>query len=325
MLLAINILIFIFCCFLLYIAGELIVKNLLKLARYLGVTEFVVAFFVMAVAASLPNLFVGITSALKGVSELSFGDIMGNNMIAMTLAVGLAVFFSPSKEIPADCKTIQKTSIFTIISAVLPIILISDGIISRIDGIVLLGLFAYYIFWLFSKKERFSKIYDEEYEEKSFVEEAKLALSDILKIFGGGAILLISAQGIVFSASSIARILEFPLVLVGLLILGFGSALPEIYFGISSAKKGETQMILGNLMGAVIIPASLVIGIVSIISPIKSEGLEFSIINRIFLILAAIFFFLFTKSHDKVTKKESYFLVALYILFVTTIIITKIN
>ncbi|HMP67444.1 MAG TPA: sodium:calcium antiporter [Candidatus Paceibacterota bacterium] len=304
---------------LLYFAGELIVKGMLRLSRYIGVTEFVVAFFVMAVAASLPNLFVGITSALQGIPELSFGDIMGNNMIALTLAVGLAVFFSPNKEIPVDNQTIKGTSFFTIIAAILPIILISDGVISRLDGLILIGLFAYYIYWLFSKKERFSKIY-EEHEEKNVIFEAKLAFFDISKIVAGVIILMVSAQGIVFSASSIAIDLGLPLVLIGIFILGFGSALPEVYFGISSAKKGEVSMILGNLMGAVIIPASLVIGIVSIISPIHSDGLQFSIINRLFLIFAALFFFLFSKTHDKISTRESYFLLAIYIAFVLTTI-----
>ena len=77
---------------LLYMAGEFIVASLLKLSRYFKVTEFVVAFFVMAFAATLPNLFVGITSALQGIPELSFGDIMGNNIIALTLAVAVGIF-----------------------------------------------------------------------------------------------------------------------------------------------------------------------------------------------------------------------------------------
>lgn len=316
MTLFLSIIIFLISACILYIAGELIVNGLLYVARYFGVTEFVVAFFVMAVAASLPNLFVGVSSALRGIPELSFGDIMGNNLIALTLAVGLAVFFSPKKEIPAQSHTVQSTAVFTVASAILPIILISDGILSRLDGGILIAFFFYYIYWIFSKKERFSKVY-EEHEQKIIIETKKMFIS-VVKIIGGTILLLIAAQGIVMSASWVAVDLGLPLVLVGILVLGFGSALPEIYFAISSARKGETFMILGNLMGAVIIPASLIIGIVALIQPVANTGLEFSLINRLFLIIAALFFFLFTKTGNQITKKESYFLIALYVLFVVS-------
>ena len=313
-----NITIFIVSCGFLYLAGELITVGLLRMARYFGVTEFVVAFFVMAVASSLPNLFVGVSSALRGVPALSFGDIMGNNMIALTLAVALAVFFSSKKEIPSDGKTIQTTAIFTLIAAILPIILILDNVLSRIDGVVLILYFFYYIFWLFSKKERFEKVYEE--HKIHIIKETKQVFIDLFKIALGVVILLIVSQGIIMSASFMAVELNLPLVFIGTIILGLGSALPEIYFAVSSAKKGETSMILGNLMGAVIIPASLILGIISVISPIKIEAVGSFATSRIFLIIAALIFFLSARSHNKISKKESYLLLAIYIVFVITVI-----
>ena len=112
------VLIFLACCVLLYFSGEWVVGGLMRMARFLGWREFVVAFFVMAFAASLPNLFVGITSALHKIPQLSFGDVAGNNLVALTLAVALAVLIS-KKELPAESRTVQTTSIFTIIAALL--------------------------------------------------------------------------------------------------------------------------------------------------------------------------------------------------------------
>jgi cation:H+ antiporter len=82
--------IFVLAGILLFIGGELLVDGKLRLARYYGIKEFIVAFFVMAFAGTLPNFFVGITAALQGIPELSYGDVMGNNIIALTLAVALA-------------------------------------------------------------------------------------------------------------------------------------------------------------------------------------------------------------------------------------------
>ncbi|MDD2731646.1 MAG: hypothetical protein PHI53_00410 [Candidatus Pacebacteria bacterium] len=311
----IYILIFILSCFLLFFSGSRIIKSLINLAVFLNWREFVVAFFVMAFAASLPNLFVGITSALNGIPQLSFGDVAGNNIVALTLAVAFASFFSKKGGgLMAKSKAIQTTSFFTIISAVMPFLLISDGELSRLDGIILIGFFFLFVFWLFSKKERFIKFY----KNNSGVKDVKFFLKDLINIILGLLILILSAQGIVISAKFISISLNLSIVLVGILITGFGSALPEIYFAVISARKGEGWMVLGDLMGAVIIPATLVLGIVSLICPIKAESLPSFAIARIFLIISAVFFLIAVRTDKKITKKEGVFLLLIYILFIIT-------
>ena len=314
------IVIFLICCALLYFSGNWVVGGLMRMARFLGWKEFVVAFFVMALAASLPNLFLGITSALRGVPELSFGDVAGNNLVALTLAIALAVLIG-RKELPAESRTVQTTSIFTIIAAILPLILILDGNLSRIDGMLLIALFGSYIAWLFSKKERFTKIYDT--HKIPILKEFKVFLADLGRVILGIILLLAAAQGIVASAQFFAIGFNLSLILIGVLITGLGNALPEVYFGIISARKGETWMILGNLMGAVIVPATLVLGIVALIHPIS--GVDFSpfAIARIFLIISAIFFFFFVRTDRVITKKEAFFLLGIYIAFVLVEILTR--
>ena len=315
--------IFLICCAILYISGEWVVRGLMKIARFLGWKEFVVAFFVMAFAASLPNLFVGVTSALREIPRLSFGDVAGNNLVALTLAVALAVLFTKGKEIPAESRTVQTTSIFTIIAAILPLILISDGMLSRIDGLLLIAFFVFYLSWLFSKRERFTKVYNE--HKIPIIKEFNLFLKDLGKLILGIILLVISAQGIVASAQFFAQSFNLSLILIGVLITGLGSALPEVYFAIASAKKGETWMILGDLMGAVIFPATLVLGIVALICPIAIEIPDFSplVIARFFLIISALFFFFFVRTGKKITKKEALFLLGIYIIFVLVEILTK--
>ena len=288
------ILIFIICCVLLYFSGEWIIGGLMRIAKLLGWREFVVAFFVMAFAASLPNLFIGITSALKGIPQLSFGDIAGNNLIAMTLAVALGVLSAKNREIPAESRMAQTTLVFTIAAAILPLLLIGDNTLSRADGLLLMAFFAFYVYWLFSKKERFAKIYnDRQTRQIPIAKELKLFFKDAGKLVLGIIFLIISAQGIVVSAQFFARSFNVSIILIGLLITSFGNALPDIYFAIVSARKGETWMILGGLMGAVIMLSTLVLGIVSLIHPIEILDFTPLIIARIFLIISALFFFFF--------------------------------
>ena len=310
------ILIFAVSCILLYFSGELVVGSLMKIAKFFAWREFVVAFFVMAFAASLPNLFVGITSALKGVPQLSFGDVAGNNLIAMTLVVAFGVFFAKNREIPAESRTVQTTSIFTIVAAILPLLLIGDGALSRLDGLLLIAFFVLYVYWLFSKKERFTKIYDtSQTQQIPVAKELKIFFKDTGKLILGIIFLIIAAQGIVASAQFFARSFNISIILIGLLITGFGNALPDIYFAVVSARKGETWMILGGLMGTVIILSTLVLGIVSLIHPIEILDFAPLVIARIFLIISALFFFFFVRTGRQITKKEAFFLILIYVFF----------
>jgi cation:H+ antiporter len=305
--------IFIGSVIMLALSGDWLVGTLARIARFLGWREFVVAFIVMAIAASIPNLFVAILSALQKIPQLSFGDVIGGNVVDLTISIGLATLFSATG-ILTKSKMVQTTSIFTIIAAILPLILIFDGELSRIDGILLISVFVFYIFWLFSKRERFSKVYDEVLtKEKTSITKF---LKDLGAMIGSIIILLLSAQGIILSAKYFADFLGLPLVLVGILIVGLGNALPETYFAVASAKKGETWMILGNLMGAVIVPATLVLGILALINPFVISDFSPLILARVFLLISAIYFLISVKTDQKISKSEGIFFLSLYILFI---------
>lgn len=314
MIVVLYIVIFIVSCLALFWSGNIVIKTLLRMARFLGWKEFVVAFIVVAFAVSLPNLFVGISSAIHKIPQLSFGDVVGGNVIDLTLAIALAVLFAKGGGILADSKTVQRTSIFTLIAATLPLILILDGNFSRIDGIVTITFFAIYMFWLFSKKERFTSVFNN--HKVPIVLGIKVFFMDLWKMIGGILLLLIAAEGIVRSASFFAEGLNLPISLIGILIVGLGNALPETYLAISLAKRGEGWMVLGDLMGAVIVPATLVIGIVALIHPIQINNFSPFAIARVFMVISALFFVFFVRTDRKITKKEAVFLLSLYIVFV---------
>ena len=309
---ALSIFIFIVSCGLLFVSGNFLVNALMRLARFLGWREFVMAFFVMAFAGSVPNLLVGISSALYKIPQLSFGDVVGGNVIDLTLAIALAVLIANG--LPSESKIVQRSSIFTIVVAILPLLLILDGTLGRIDGILLISIFFFYIFWLFSKEERFKKVYEQNGEET--IKEFRYFLKDLGKVLLALVLLLAAAEGIVRSASSLAVTLNLSLPLIGILIVGLGNALPEIYFAIASARKGQLRMILGNLMGSIIVPTTLVLGIVALICPIEITDFSPFAIARVFLIISALFFFFAIRSNRKITKKEALFLLGIYLLFV---------
>ncbi len=272
--------------------------------------EFIVAFFTIAFAASLPNLIVGILSALQGVPELSFGDVISGNVIDLTLAVALAILISRAS-IDTGSKLVQKSALFTAAIAVLPLFLIFDGKLGRGDGLVLILAFIIYVFWLFSKEDRFSKVYDEEISISfsRFLKDMGIILLSLVAI-------LVAAQGIVKTAVVFADLLRLPLILVGILIVSLGNAMPETYFAIVSARREQNWMVLGDLMGSIIGCTTFVLGTVALIHPITIASLPAVIVARFFLIISAIFFLSFIWTGRKVTKREASFLFFLYVFFI---------
>ena len=313
MILIFQILIFIVSILALSWLSSKLVGTLIVVAKYLKWREFIIAFFIMAFAASLPNLFVDINAAMNGMPEVAFGDIVGGNLLDLTLVIAIAVLFS-AKFLPAESEMIQKSAIFTSIIAVLPILLIWDGQLGRADGVILLMAFALYTWWLFAKEDRFKKVYR---GRPSKTPKSIFSLIwDFAKMTVFVALLLVASHFIVGSAQTFSEKLNIPLSLVGILIIGAGNVFPETYFAIISAKRGEGWLVLGDIMGSVIVCATLVLGIIALLFPFRIDDLSPFLITRIFTIIAALIFILFIKTGKKITKNEGLLFMVLYVVFI---------
>lgn len=308
-----HILIFLASSALFYIAGRFIVKGLVRIAKVLGWREFVIAFVVMASAASLPNFIVGISAGLRHIPQLSFGDITGNNLVDLTLAIAIAAIFAQGG-IVAESRMVLKSSWFVMVAAILPLLLSLDRNLSRLDGLILIALFVLYVVWLFSKKEQFQKKYKGKDRKVSLGDLGRF-VKDIFMILLGIVLFIIAAQGIVVSAQFFAKTLNISLLLIGILITGLGSALPEIYFAAIAAKSKENWLVLGDLMGAIIIPPTMVLGLVALFFPIHISDLSSLALARAFLIITALMFPILIRSGKKISKKEAVFLLFIYIIF----------
>lgn len=306
------ILFFLFSCFVLSWLSSRLLKSLILVARYLQWREFVITFFVIAFATSLPNFFVAFVAIFRGLPEISLGDIIGGNLADMTIVLAIAVFFT-RKGISANSEIVQKSAIFTSVIAVLPLFLMWDANLSRIDGIILISAFLFYVWWIFSEKSRFTKIYDgnSRSEEVNF----KKFLKNMARIIFLLILLLTASYFVISSAQFFSEKMGTSLALTAILVVGLGNAFPEAYFSIISARKKENWMVLGELMGSIVICATLVLGMVALISPFEINDVSPFITARIFLITAAAASLLFIKTEKKITKKEGLFLLFIYVAF----------
>lgn len=288
------------------------VRALTRITRYLRMTEFMVAFVFMSFATTMPELFVGILSAINGQPQLSFGNVIGSNIINLTLAVAVAVFIANG--LKCDGAVLRKSAIYTLIIASLPIVLLLDGAISRIDGIILLLALAVYMQRLFYHRERFTKVFNHAFDSEW--QRFKYFLKSFFVFFAALALLLISAEGVVWSAMRLAETLGLPLMIIGTIIVALGTNLPEITFGIRAITMGHKDMVLGNLLGAVVSNSTLVLGITVLIHPLKAPNIGPYAIGIIFIIAAILFFAIFSKSGREITRREAFLLLFIYLSFV---------
>ena len=299
------------------------VKTLIEIAKYLRWREFIVAFFVMGCAASLPNLFVDLSAAMQHLAPISFGDIIGGNLIDLTLIMAIVVFFSKDV-VSTDSKMVQGSSLFTFLIAVLPIFLIWDGKVTQKEGAILILAFFAYAYWLFSKTGRFKKVYSRAKKESSLPTARKwIFVKNIIKLVLIIIVLLVASQGIILAAKSFQQSLGISLSLVGVLIVALGNCFPEMYFGIVAGRKGEGWMIVGDMMGSVIVCATLVLGIVGVVAPFQISDMSIFLVARVFTVIAAIFFLIVVRTGKRITKQEALLLLFIYIAFLLTEIFIK--
>jgi cation:H+ antiporter len=306
--------VFIVSCLVLVRAGTWIVGSLTRIAQFLEWSEFTVSFILMAFATSIPELFVGINAAFHQHPELAFGTIIGSNIINLTLVVAITVFIAKTLEM--GTVTIRRSAIYTSVLAFFPILLMLDGEISRVDGIILLLALIIYFKQVSSQEERFTKVLSNNFQEKYI--EFKLFLKDLGTFFVGLILLLISAEGVVWSTTALAEKMNIPLLIIGILIVALGTNLPEISFGIKAIITGHKDMVLGNLMGSVVANSTLVLGLTFLICPLKINNFSPYFAGIIFTSATALFFYIFSRTGREITRKEGFFLLGIYIAFVLT-------
>lgn len=246
---------------LLFYAGGIMIKALVLMARYLKIHEYILSFVLVALATSLPELFVGVTSAISGEPLFSLGNVIGANAFDLTLVLGIAIVLAGG--ISSDHTVRGRDIIFTLATLLFPVFFISDGLITRVEGFVLLLLFCAYIVYLVDQARKSPTVDHLTAHEYTF--------SNFLKNFGefilGTILLLLSAAVVVAKGLEVAGGFALPIFFVGLLV-ALGTTLPEMIFGIKSVAMRHSSMSLGNVLGSVVVNTSLVLGVVALIHPI---------------------------------------------------------
>jgi len=277
-------------------------------------SEFVIGFILMGLATSIPELFVGVSSALARNSAFGLGNVIGSNILNITLIGGIIVLIG--RGIKIESKKTKKDALYMFFITLLPFILMWIGhSISRIDALILLGAFFFYNVKLLRERKEFTK------EQKERERRWEPILNTFLFILCL-VLLFFSSKFIIKYASLLSIDLSLPPILIGLFLISVGTTLPELAFESRAVQMKHSEMALGNLIGSVIVRSTLVLSITALISPITANfSLFFS--SGVFMIIVAFLFATFVESGNKLYIKEGISLILLYVFFIIVELIVK--
>lgn len=310
--------IFVIACYVLVKAGAVLVKALTMMSRYFRLTEYVFAFILMTLATTMPELFVGITSGIRGLSTISLGNIIGSNLINLTFILGVVVIVA--KGLKIESKIAKRDTWIIFFIALLPLLLLFDKQLSRSEGVLLLIVFGWYIYHILRSKDAFRKRMD---SMKRDAEVFKKLLKNILYFVIATGVLLLGAWGVVESAKLIAKELYLPLTLIGIILVAIGTSLPELVFGVRAVIAKHEGLSLGNLVGSVVVNSTFILGLVAVINPIKIENFNVIYVGGAFMIIAILIANLFIRTRDKISWKEGLFLIIFYLAFLVAEFLLK--
>lgn len=255
---------------------------------------------------ALPELFVGIAAALDGKPQIALGTVVGANMANLSLVIGgLAVIASV---VPVVGEYMEKDLWVTIGLTLLPFAMLFDGTISRYEGAVLIALYFIYAFFFANEKVTLKL------QKKKIEGHERWGLGVILIL--GLIIMAVCSWQLVQIAVSMAAFWGVSWFWMGLLLIAFGTTLPELLLLNFSPKKQKASVILPDLLASVAMNSTVILGVVAIITPIVLRESIQRGLSGMFLVVILGLFWLFTKSKRKLERWEGVVLIGIYLMFI---------
>ncbi len=237
------------------------------LARRLRVPEIVIGLTIVAAGTSAPELFVSLVSALKETPDMAVGNVVGSNIFNTLLIVGCSAMVAP---MVISASTVKKDIPFAVGASMLllgAILMGSD--ISRLDGLVLLAGFA--LFMVYTFRVAMQKPADG--SETEVVQKPAGVWLNLLYVVAGLGGLVLGSNLFVESASDVARQLDVSEGVIGLTIVAGGTSLPELATSVVAARKGQSAIAIGNVIGSNVFNILLILGLTATISPMAVQGI----------------------------------------------------
>lgn len=286
-------------------------EGAVSVARRFHMPELVIGLTIVAFGTSMPELCVSMASAISGTSDMAVGNVVGSNIFNVLLVVGVCAAIHPMS---VEMSTIRRDLPFAFIATLLLIFFLSDGTISRWEGLLMVVLFSLYVWYMLRSvrhvagisprtsgntvKADDSRTGQTENRVNADVRDGKLrrtvkrlrACSPLLIVLGL-AELVFGADVFVGAATRLAQSMGISEAVIGITILGAGTSLPELATSVVAACKGSTSMALGNVIGSCLFNIMLILGLTSVIMPLSPSGITTVDLATLFASALALYIF----------------------------------
>lgn len=277
------------------------------LAKSFRISKYIVGFIIVAIISILPETFISVSAALQGIPEFGLGTLFGSNVADLTLVFVLSVFLA-GRGIKIESKVLKNRFIYTIVMFV-PLLLGLNGYYSRWEGAVLVmvgvGLHGWLVY-VDSLKKNY---------KKPAKDVQPISFKNVFLLLVSLGILLLGSHFTVHYAVNLAHEFALNPILIGMFVVGVGTTLPELLFSIKSLKKHYDGLAVGDVLGTVVTDATIVVGILAIVSPFSFEP-RLIYITGFCMFLATVLLFRFMNTGRLLSKKEAVVLICFYILFI---------
>ncbi len=297
--------------------ADIFVDGASSIALNFKLSKMLIGLTIVAFGTSAPEFAVSVKSIISGNADMLLGNVIGSNILNILLIIGICSLIHP---IYVKSNTVKKEIPIVMLISGLLFFLVRDDLfvksineVSRNDGFIILLFFTIFIYYLISIMRNKTD------EDSDDMAKFGIGKSILFTLFGIICI-VIGSNVVVDSASKIATILGVSQRMIALTVVAFGTSLPELVTSIVSIKKGEQEILVGNIVGSNIFNIGVVLGIpVALFGGVPAVG--FSVIDLIVMIVASMLLFLFSFKDRKIDKFEGVIMLIIFIVYYTFVIV----
>ena len=277
---------------LILLGANYLVDGSSSIAKRFGISEFVIGLTIVGIGTSTPEMVVSFLSSFQGKADMAIGNIVGSNIFNTVTILGVTALIAPltitrsnlRKDIPLN---IGVTALLILLGMNLTIFGYGEDKLSRVDGVILLAIFAWYLYSSFKSDTP-------DQNEESEIKVLSVPIS-LLMIIGGLAGLIIGGKLFVNSATELARMFGVSDKFIAITVMAAGTSMPELATCVVAALKGRGQLALGNILGSNISNILLILGGSALINPLSFTGmttvdLGTILLSSVFILLSAFLF-----------------------------------
>lgn len=290
-------------------SADWLTNGAVGLATKLGISQIVIGLTIVAIGTSMPEFFVSIVSAIKGTPDLAVGNIVGSNIFNVLLIVGVAATVAP---IAIQRATVRRDIPIAIVASIMLTFMMLDDNISRIDALILFAAFIAFI-WMTLRNSK-----NDANEKDASTEKVIPTWKSVLFIIFGLVGLVLGSNIFVDNASSLAHGWGISDAVIGLTIVAGGTSLPELATSAVAARKGDSGIAIGNVLGSNVFNILMILGLTGIISPMHIQNITY--IDMAVMVISMALFWLFSFTKLRVERWEGCVLIACFLGYITWLV-----